>query len=168
MKAYVFHYLFYLSSRTKSNTAHDFAHKVQWWILEWKSKSCFYSSSSICQYLSVFFSMNIHKNEISIVDLSHCSLSRPIKKPQIHIHLGDVRWWIHGNKDEDEEPRCVQLTNQHKGAIRFIRKVNSYLFHFPTPKLYFILSYLFFRFSLDFFSETRDESIYLINFYRNI
>jgi KCNQ voltage-gated potassium channel len=26
--------------------------------------------------------------------------------------------------DEDEEPRCVQLTNQHKGAIRFIRKVS--------------------------------------------
>lgn len=25
--------------------------------------------------------------------------------------------------DEDEEPRCVQLTNQHKTAIRFIRKV---------------------------------------------
>lgn len=25
--------------------------------------------------------------------------------------------------DEDEEPRCVQLTNQHKGAIRAIRKV---------------------------------------------
>lgn len=25
--------------------------------------------------------------------------------------------------DEDDEPRCVQLTNQHKTAIRFIRKV---------------------------------------------
>lgn len=28
------------------------------------------------------------------------------------------------NTDEDDEPRCVQLTNQHKTAIRFIRKVN--------------------------------------------
>jgi len=27
--------------------------------------------------------------------------------------------------DEDEEPRCVQLTNQHKGAIRAIRKVSA-------------------------------------------
>lgn len=27
--------------------------------------------------------------------------------------------------DEDEEPRCIQLTNQHKGAIRAIRKVSS-------------------------------------------
>lgn len=27
--------------------------------------------------------------------------------------------------DEDEEPRCVQLTNQHKTAIRFIRKVKN-------------------------------------------
>lgn len=27
--------------------------------------------------------------------------------------------------DEDDEPRrCVQLTNQHKGAIRAIRKVS--------------------------------------------
>lgn len=31
-------------------------------------------------------------------------------------------------EDEDEEPRCVQLTNQHKGAIRFIRKVNCHHF----------------------------------------
>uniref|UniRef100_T1GA78 Uncharacterized protein n=1 Tax=Megaselia scalaris TaxID=36166 RepID=T1GA78_MEGSC len=30
------------------------------------------------------------------------------------------------NLDEDEEPRCIQLTNQHKTAIRFIRKVSSF------------------------------------------
>ncbi|XP_052566627.1 potassium voltage-gated channel subfamily KQT member 1 isoform X17 [Culex pipiens pallens] len=29
--------------------------------------------------------------------------------------------------DEDEEPRCVQLTNQHKGAIRFIRKLKYFV-----------------------------------------
>uniref|UniRef100_A0A182FH67 Potassium channel voltage dependent KCNQ C-terminal domain-containing protein n=1 Tax=Anopheles albimanus TaxID=7167 RepID=A0A182FH67_ANOAL len=29
--------------------------------------------------------------------------------------------------DEDEEPRCVQLTNQHKGAIRFIRKMKYFV-----------------------------------------
>ncbi|XP_058465361.1 potassium voltage-gated channel subfamily KQT member 1 isoform X8 [Malaya genurostris] len=29
--------------------------------------------------------------------------------------------------DEDEEPRCVQLTNQHKGAIRFIRKLTYFV-----------------------------------------
>lgn len=29
--------------------------------------------------------------------------------------------------DEDEEPRCVQLTNQHKTAIRFIRKVKHFI-----------------------------------------
>ncbi|XP_058465360.1 potassium voltage-gated channel subfamily KQT member 4 isoform X7 [Malaya genurostris] len=30
-------------------------------------------------------------------------------------------------QDEDEEPRCVQLTNQHKGAIRFIRKMKYFV-----------------------------------------
>lgn len=30
--------------------------------------------------------------------------------------------------DEDEEPRCIQLTNQHKGAIRAIRKVSRISF----------------------------------------
>nr|XP_029712070.1 potassium voltage-gated channel subfamily KQT member 1-like isoform X2 [Aedes albopictus] len=30
-------------------------------------------------------------------------------------------------QDEDEEPRCVQLTNQHKGAIRFIRKLKYFV-----------------------------------------
>ncbi|XP_061500889.1 uncharacterized protein LOC4576494 isoform X2 [Anopheles gambiae] len=29
--------------------------------------------------------------------------------------------------NEDEEPRCVQLTNQHKGAIRFIRKLKYFV-----------------------------------------
>ena len=33
--------------------------------------------------------------------------------------------------DEDDELRCVQLTNQHKTAIRFIRKVSqSFSIHF--------------------------------------
>ncbi|XP_037043126.1 potassium voltage-gated channel subfamily KQT member 4 isoform X12 [Bradysia coprophila] len=31
------------------------------------------------------------------------------------------------NLDEDDEPRCVQLTNQHKTAIRFIRKLKYFL-----------------------------------------
>ncbi|XP_055630785.1 potassium voltage-gated channel subfamily KQT member 4 isoform X14 [Toxorhynchites rutilus septentrionalis] len=31
------------------------------------------------------------------------------------------------SQDEDEEPRCVQLTNQHKGAIRFIRKLKYFV-----------------------------------------
>ncbi|XP_055603101.1 potassium voltage-gated channel subfamily KQT member 1-like isoform X10 [Uranotaenia lowii] len=31
------------------------------------------------------------------------------------------------NLDEDEEPRCVALTNQHKGAIRFIRKMKYFV-----------------------------------------
>ncbi|XP_055385388.1 potassium voltage-gated channel subfamily KQT member 1 isoform X22 [Condylostylus longicornis] len=31
------------------------------------------------------------------------------------------------NLDEDDEPRCVQLTNQHKTAIRFIRKLQYFL-----------------------------------------
>ncbi|XP_062708897.1 uncharacterized protein LOC109622630 isoform X2 [Aedes albopictus] len=31
------------------------------------------------------------------------------------------------NNNEDEEPRCVQLTNQHKGAIRFIRKMKYFV-----------------------------------------
>ncbi|XP_065093616.1 potassium voltage-gated channel subfamily KQT member 4 isoform X1 [Ochlerotatus camptorhynchus] len=30
-------------------------------------------------------------------------------------------------QDEDEEPRCIQLTNQHKGAIRFIRKMKYFV-----------------------------------------
>ncbi|KAK9704096.1 Ion transport protein [Popillia japonica] len=29
--------------------------------------------------------------------------------------------------DEDEEPRCIQLTNQHKGAIRAIRKIKYFV-----------------------------------------
>ncbi|XP_048510613.1 potassium voltage-gated channel subfamily KQT member 1-like isoform X6 [Athalia rosae] len=29
--------------------------------------------------------------------------------------------------DEDEEPRCIQLTNQHKGAIRAIRKMKYFV-----------------------------------------
>ncbi|XP_055630771.1 potassium voltage-gated channel subfamily KQT member 2 isoform X2 [Toxorhynchites rutilus septentrionalis] len=32
-----------------------------------------------------------------------------------------------GPNNEDEEPRCVQLTNQHKGAIRFIRKLKYFV-----------------------------------------
>uniref|UniRef100_A0A1L8DDI5 Putative potassium voltage-gated channel subfamily protein kqt member 4 isoform x2 n=2 Tax=Nyssomyia neivai TaxID=330878 RepID=A0A1L8DDI5_9DIPT len=31
------------------------------------------------------------------------------------------------NLDEDEEPRCIQLTNQHKTAIRFIRKLKYFV-----------------------------------------
>ncbi|GFG37998.1 hypothetical protein Cfor_01879, partial [Coptotermes formosanus] len=31
------------------------------------------------------------------------------------------------NLDEDEEPRCVQLTSQHKGAIRAIRKMKYFV-----------------------------------------
>ncbi|XP_055920821.1 potassium voltage-gated channel subfamily KQT member 1 isoform X15 [Eupeodes corollae] len=31
------------------------------------------------------------------------------------------------NLDEDDEPRCVQLTNQHKTAIRFIRKLKYFV-----------------------------------------
>ncbi|XP_058807516.1 potassium voltage-gated channel subfamily KQT member 5-like isoform X10 [Phymastichus coffea] len=30
-------------------------------------------------------------------------------------------------KNEDEEPRCIQLTNQHKGAIRAIRKLKYFV-----------------------------------------
>ncbi|XP_059615841.1 potassium voltage-gated channel subfamily KQT member 1-like isoform X8 [Phlebotomus argentipes] len=33
------------------------------------------------------------------------------------------------NLDEDEEPRCIQLTNQHKTAIRFIRKLKYFAAH---------------------------------------
>ncbi|XP_077296321.1 potassium voltage-gated channel subfamily KQT member 1-like isoform X3 [Arctopsyche grandis] len=31
------------------------------------------------------------------------------------------------NLDEEDEPRCVTLTNQHKGAIRFIRKMKYFV-----------------------------------------
>uniref|UniRef100_A0A182LS91 Potassium channel voltage dependent KCNQ C-terminal domain-containing protein n=1 Tax=Anopheles culicifacies TaxID=139723 RepID=A0A182LS91_9DIPT len=42
----------------------------------------------------------------------------------------DATWRVCGGTrtaDEDEEPRCVQLTNQHKGAIRFIRKMKYFV-----------------------------------------
>lgn len=45
--------------------------------------------------------------------------------------------------DEDEEPRCTQLTNQHKGAIRAIRKVT--FFEFQKFKVYNKSRNLFFK-----------------------
>lgn len=38
--------------------------------------------------------------------------------------------------DEDDEPRCTQLTNQHKTAIRFIRKVGFIRLHGSTTVIY--------------------------------
>lgn len=48
-----------------------------------------------------------HAREASNQNLTHKSISLIHKLPP----------------DEDEEPRCTQLTNRHKIAIRFIRKV---------------------------------------------
>ncbi|KAH8400759.1 hypothetical protein KR009_000779 [Drosophila setifemur] len=36
--------------------------------------------------------------------------------------------------NEDEEPRCTQLTNRHKTAIRFIRKVSVRIYSFPDKE----------------------------------
>lgn len=53
--------------------------------------------------------------------------------------------------DEDEEPRCVQLTNQHKGAIRFIRKVNCH--HLYRP--HFLHHVTFNKYQIDIFKEEK-------------
>lgn len=45
------------------------------------------------------------------------------------IHFGNS-----SKSDEDDEPRCVQLTNQHKTAIRFIRKVITFFLLFGQIK----------------------------------
>lgn len=48
----------------------------------------------------------------------------------IHLQLfsTQLRVFLWLLSDEDEEPRFVQLTNQHKGAIRAIRKVRNRCF----------------------------------------
>ncbi|XP_055536505.1 uncharacterized protein LOC129725096 isoform X9 [Wyeomyia smithii] len=38
-----------------------------------------------------------------------------------------LNYHLISTRNEDEEPRCVQLTNQHKGAIRFIRKMKYFV-----------------------------------------
>lgn len=47
----------------------------------------------------------------------------------VYADLMILMTWFN-RSDEDDEPRCVQLTNQHKTAIRFIRKVNCFCCHF--------------------------------------
>ncbi|XP_038119152.1 uncharacterized protein LOC6036398 isoform X1 [Culex quinquefasciatus] len=46
--------------------------------------------------------------------------TQPTNQDSMNYHLISTR-------NEDEEPRCVQLTNQHKGAIRFIRKMKYFV-----------------------------------------
>lgn len=107
----------------------------------------------VCLFVCVFvllkvleesFQSLIYRHSISffffLISRCHVSLYS-IWGDKLRRHSGNInrptnRWWWISLADEDEEPRCVQLTNQHKGAIRFIRKVNSYLFQiFSLPPL---------------------------------
>lgn len=86
-----------------------------------------------CQYLSLFVFVVVSKSLLiycflfSRILLQHSPSRKPARQLWTKNLLGLNR------VDEDEEPRCVQLTNQHKGAIRFIRKVNRH--HFFSPCL---------------------------------
>lgn len=52
-----------------------------------------------------------------------------LSNTNINIHGKNLLNSLFFCTDEDDEPRCVTLTAQHKAAIRFIRKVNYYYYH---------------------------------------
>lgn len=85
------------------------------------------SPLNLCQFLLFSFSFHALNNLLGNGKL------RPHWRPTMSTMMMNSTPFARAplNVDEDEEPRCVQLTNQHKGAIRFIRKVNSYLFQIP-------------------------------------
>ena len=96
-----------------------------------KSHSCLTAASQterslFCQYLPLMCFVIVSKSRYwfivlscSILVFNACNFTCRIEIPTKNNR---GQW----NEDEDEEPRCVQLTNQHKGAIRFIRKVNCH------------------------------------------
>ncbi|XP_067009259.2 potassium voltage-gated channel subfamily KQT member 1 [Anabrus simplex] len=51
----------------------------------------------------------------------------PLSPMPPHSGLGRMTTSLLLAKNEDEEPRCIQLTNQHKGAIRAIRKMKYFV-----------------------------------------
>ncbi|XP_031631987.1 potassium voltage-gated channel subfamily KQT member 5-like [Contarinia nasturtii] len=52
---------------------------------------------------------------------------RPMNPSLSEDSVADTAISKRNSDDEDDEPRCVQLTNQHKTAIRFIRKLKYFL-----------------------------------------
>lgn len=95
---------------------------------------------TLCFGVSVYYLNNNHSfpNPLSPSSKSD-QLSIP-KLPRQTIANDCIVWTSEPNfdsailiPDEDDEPRrCVQLTNQHKIAIRFIRKVMKHMFQLST------------------------------------
>ncbi|XP_055319189.1 potassium voltage-gated channel subfamily KQT member 4 isoform X1 [Sitodiplosis mosellana] len=52
---------------------------------------------------------------------------RPMNPSLSEDSVADTAISKRNSDDEDDEPRCVQLTNQHKTAIRFIRKMKYFV-----------------------------------------
>lgn len=95
--------------------------------------------------------INICIHKTMQINLHHCTQSCTVgPKPQACLTSSQKVWpqvscgdydlkyiGIFVCADEDDEPRCVTLTPRHKAAIRFIRKVCTFI----VVRLLFTLPY---------------------------
>ncbi|XP_037043124.1 potassium voltage-gated channel subfamily KQT member 4 isoform X10 [Bradysia coprophila] len=69
----------------------------------------------------------INDMNTSAENLEVANNGRPMNASLSEDSVAETALSKKNSDDEDDEPRCVQLTNQHKTAIRFIRKLKYFL-----------------------------------------
>ncbi|KAI9578040.1 hypothetical protein GQX74_013934 [Glossina fuscipes] len=78
--------------------------------------------TSIPVVLCGFVHSDIFGSNIAITGTNSACKSSPNSQSYECKDIADIE-----GIDEDEEPRCTQLTNQHKTAIRFVRKLKYFV-----------------------------------------
>ncbi|XP_037043128.1 potassium voltage-gated channel subfamily KQT member 4 isoform X14 [Bradysia coprophila] len=69
----------------------------------------------------------INDMNTSAENLEVANNGRPMNASLSEDSVAETALSKKNSDDEDDEPRCVQLTNQHKTAIRFIRKMKYFV-----------------------------------------
>ncbi|KAM7343439.1 KCNQ potassium channel isoform 8-T15 [Cochliomyia hominivorax] len=73
------------------------------------------------------YTRNIREMNQSVENLEVVQNGRSLNPSFSEDSVADTTLLKKNSDDEDDEPRCTQLTNQHKTAIRFIRKLKYFV-----------------------------------------
>ncbi|XP_059226018.1 potassium voltage-gated channel subfamily KQT member 1 isoform X6 [Stomoxys calcitrans] len=73
------------------------------------------------------YTRNLREMNQSVENLEVVQNGRSLNASFSEDSVADTTFLKKNSDDEDDEPRCTQLTNQHKTAIRFIRKLKYFV-----------------------------------------
>ncbi|XP_075169436.1 KCNQ potassium channel isoform X5 [Haematobia irritans] len=73
------------------------------------------------------YTRNLRDMNQSVENLEVVQNGRSLNASFSEDSVADTTFLKKNSDDEDDEPRCTQLTNQHKTAIRFIRKLKYFV-----------------------------------------